>query len=226
MPAEANAPHGAAVDAAPFVTDDALAANLMPADRMPPEAMRLVAYPRGTVLFRQGEPADAAYVVKTGALCLYRENAGSRVPLATVRRGEMFGELCVLDGSPRRASAVVLEDSVLMVVPGADMSPRLAAADPMLSALADIFAANLRNVHDGYAPKPRSLLDGVNNLSRQYDLVAKFVRGYMPPATRAAFENRLKVLEGLVRDLRGVALANRQQDRRDDAVPHEADLPL
>jgi CRP-like cAMP-binding protein len=185
----------------------------------------LSAFPRGTILFRQGDSANAAYALNAGAIGLYRETGGRRVPLTTVRRGEMFGELAVIDGSPRQSSAVTLEDSLIMVIPRAALADKIAAADPLIKALMEMFSANLRNVHETYVPKSRSLLDGVNSLSRQYDVVSRFVRGNMPPDLRQTFEGRLKVLDGLVKDMRRIAMAHREQDRRDDAVPHEADLP-
>ena len=45
------------------------------------------------MLFRQGEADGAAYILKSGAIGLYRESQGRRVSIATVRPGEMFGEI-------------------------------------------------------------------------------------------------------------------------------------
>ncbi len=197
----------------------------IPDELLTNDLVKTVTYPRGTVLFRQGDSDGAAYIIASGAVGLYREGNHRRVPLATVRAGEIFGELVVTDGSPRQASAVTLEDSVVLVIPGDVLAAKLAATEPFLRTLLDIFTANLRKVHDTYAPKPRSLLDGVNNLSRQYDVVAKFLLGDVPPAVRVQFEDRLRALDGLVKDMRRLAMAHRRQDRRDDAIPHEADLP-
>jgi CRP-like cAMP-binding protein len=188
-------------------------------------AVKSATYARGTVLFRQGDADGAVYIVASGAVGLYRESSTRRVPVATLRAGEMFGELAVTDGSSRQASAVTLEDSVVLIIPGDVLASKLAATDPFLKTLLAIFTANLRKVHDTYVPKSRSLLDGVNNLSRQYDVVAKFLLGDVSPAVRREFEDRLRALDGLVKDMRRLAMAHRRQDRRDDAIPHEADLP-
>ena len=45
------------------------------------------AFTKGAVLFKQGEAADAAYILNAGAVGLYRESQNRRVPLATVRQG-------------------------------------------------------------------------------------------------------------------------------------------
>jgi hypothetical protein len=91
--------------------------------------------------------------------------------------------------------------------------------------LIDIFGKNLRNVHEAYVPKSRSLLDGVNNLTRQHELLSRFARSIAPKDVRQSFEALLKTFDRLVKDLRRVAMTHRRQDRRDDAVPHEADFP-
>jgi CRP-like cAMP-binding protein len=184
-----------------------------------------VHFPRGAQLFRQGEPGGTVYILKAGAVALYRESQDRRTPLATVRDGEMFGEMAAVDGSPRLASAVALEDSTVMVVPAAAMREKLHDADPFLRSLIRMLSGSLRNIHDTYTPKSRSLLDSVNSLSRQYDVVHRLLQTNLAPDFRAALSGRLRQLDALVKDLRRVAMAHREQDRRDDAVPHEADLP-
>src|SRR3954468_25087382 len=102
--------------------------------------------PKGKVLFKQGEKGDAAYIVNSGAIGLYREAQGRRIPLATVRRGELFGEMAVIDGSPRLATAFTLEDSALMVVSMETMMGKMKKADPFIRALISMLMNNLRHV--------------------------------------------------------------------------------
>src|ERR1700744_3163921 len=95
----------------------------------------VVNFPKGKVLFKQGERGDAAYIVNSGAIGLYREAQGRKIPLATVRRGELFGEMAVIDGSPRMATAFTLEDSALMVVSVDVMGDKMKKSDPFVRAL-------------------------------------------------------------------------------------------
>jgi len=189
------------------------------------QAIEIVAFPKGAVLFKQGDKGEAAYILNAGTIGLYRESQGRRVPLASVRRGEMFGELAATDGSPRLASAFAIEDSVLMVIPAAAMRDKMRTADPFIKAMIDMLSDNLRRVHETYTPKSRSLLDGVNGLLRQCEVISRFLQGNLPDAFKSELAARLKTVEGVLKDLRRLAMAHREQDRRDDAVPHEADLP-
>src|SRR3954466_12826277 len=120
-------------------------------------AMHQIAFPKGKVLFKQGDKGDAAYIVQTGAVGIYREASGRKIPLATVRRGELFGEMAVIDGTPRLATAFALEDSALMVIPIEVMVEKLKKSDSFIRALIHMLMNNLRHVHDTYSPKSRSL---------------------------------------------------------------------
>jgi len=188
-------------------------------------SVEVVAFPKGAVLFRQGDKGDAAYILNSGAIGLYRESQGRRVPLATVRRNEMFGEMVTTDGSPRLASAFALEDSVLMVIPAATMRDKVSRSDAFLKAMIEMLTANLRRVHETHTPKSRSLLDSVNGLLRQCDVIGRFLHVQLPPDFKAQLSAKLKSLETVLKGMREAAMAHRQQDRRDDAIPHEADFP-
>jgi len=189
------------------------------------ETIEVLNFPKGKVLFKQGEKGDAAYIVNSGAVGMYREAQGRKIPLATVRRGELFGEMAVIDDSPRMATAFTLEDSAVMVVPIRVMMDKLRKADPFIRALIHMLMNNLRGVHESYMPKSRSLADAANMLSRQSDIVTKFLQADLPPAFTADLTSKLKSLDAVVKDLRRVAAVYREEDKRDDAIPSESDLP-
>jgi CRP-like cAMP-binding protein len=188
-------------------------------------SIEVVNVPKGKILFRQGDAGDAAYVVNSGAVGIYREVDGRKVPLATVRRGELFGEMAVIDGSPRMATAFTLEETTLMRISVDTISEKMRKADPFVKALIHMLMNNLRSVHDSYTPKARTLLDSVNTLQRQAETVAKVPTDNVPAELKAALTARLAALEAVVRDLRAIAAAHRELERRDNAIPHDADLP-
>ncbi len=69
----------------------------------------------GDTLFQAGEPGESLYVVRSGEVELFiRDTAGQRIALAIVGSGEVFGELALLDRSPRTATAVSLADTELL----------------------------------------------------------------------------------------------------------------
>jgi len=67
----------------------------------------------GQVLMREGEEGDHVYIVEKGSLEVYRE-ASPQAALATLRRGDVIGEMALLDRGRRSASVRATTDAVLL----------------------------------------------------------------------------------------------------------------
>jgi len=98
-----------------------------------------VSEPAGKSLFVYGDPGDSAYIVRKGVVEIYSKNdTGERLVLETCRAGDFFGEISLLDGGPRTASAVVIEDLEAILVDRGDLEEFLricpAAAINLLAA--------------------------------------------------------------------------------------------
>ncbi len=94
----------------------------------------------GKTLFTIGEPGDSLYVVKRGEVELFVKNqTGDRIVLETARAGDFFGEISLLDGGPRTASALVTAELDALVVDRGDLDEffrlRPAAALDLMGAL-------------------------------------------------------------------------------------------
>ncbi|HVV85038.1 MAG TPA: Crp/Fnr family transcriptional regulator [Kofleriaceae bacterium] len=75
-------------------------------------------YPAGAVLFREGEPGDAMYVIQSGSVEIRRMIGEQERVLAVLPPGEFLGEMALLNHRPRSATAVVREPSRLLVIDG------------------------------------------------------------------------------------------------------------
>jgi CRP-like cAMP-binding protein len=70
----------------------------------------------GKLVFKEGSPADSLYVVLSGSVKIFvNDAAGKEVVLDTKRAGEYFGEM-MLDHRPRSASIVTLEPCEFAVI--------------------------------------------------------------------------------------------------------------
>lgn len=78
----------------------------------------LKTYSKSEVVFRQNVPGREMYVVSSGKVDILLEGAqgGKTTLLATIGAGEFFGEMALVDGGPRSASAVVAEDKTRLIV--------------------------------------------------------------------------------------------------------------
>jgi len=69
-------------------------------------------YSRNAWVFKEGDAADGAYVVLDGSVRIFKTRNGHETTLALLRTGDIFGELALLDGKPRSASARAGDDGV------------------------------------------------------------------------------------------------------------------
>jgi diguanylate cyclase (GGDEF)-like protein len=72
-------------------------------------------YKAGEMVFREGDPGDELFIVIKGAVAIFvTDQEGKEVVLAEVRAGSYFGEMSIIDQSPRSAACRVLEDGVFL----------------------------------------------------------------------------------------------------------------
>lgn len=90
-----------------------------------PAALEMIAkvsveeqHPLGTRLFSHGDPGDRLYLILEGKIRISRELPGmGEEALAVLGRGQVFGEMALLDESPRSADAIVHERCRLLAIP-------------------------------------------------------------------------------------------------------------
>jgi CRP-like cAMP-binding protein/Zn-dependent protease len=75
--------------------------------------VKLRTFSRGQPVVRQGDRAEAFYVVRRGTLQVVEENpdTGNERPLRTLGRGESFGELALVTAATRSATVRAVEES-------------------------------------------------------------------------------------------------------------------
>ena len=80
--------------------------------------MRRRKFRRNEVIFHQGDPGDSLHIVASGAVKILLPSAeGEEAIIATLRPGDFFGELALLDGATRSATATSLEVSETLTLP-------------------------------------------------------------------------------------------------------------
>lgn len=72
--------------------------------------LRIRRYRKNETIFHQGDPGDSLHVVATGAVKIILPSPeGDEAIIATLRPGDFFGELALLDGAPHSATATAVE---------------------------------------------------------------------------------------------------------------------
>jgi CRP/FNR family transcriptional regulator len=88
---------------------------------------------RGEAIFREGDPGETCYIIRSGAVLLTREHQDGRMlALAELRGGDMFGELAMFRHETRSATAEAIEDTTAVAVLAPDME-RLVRRNPTIA---------------------------------------------------------------------------------------------
>jgi CRP-like cAMP-binding protein len=132
-------------------------------------SLRPMTFARDAVIFGQDDHGDALYIIESGRVkvVLYGDS-GREMILTLFRAGDFFGEMSLLDGQPRSANVIAVEDARVLMLsredfvkhleqsPGtalnilAEMSMRLRRADDIIGnlALLDVYGRLARVLID------------------------------------------------------------------------------
>jgi CRP-like cAMP-binding protein len=98
------------------------------------------------VIFHRGDPGDTLYIVQSGQVKIVLLSAkGEEMVLALFQSGDFFGELSLLDGLPRSASATAVQTTVLLSVSRMEFQRVLRETPAMAEQVIGALTARLRH---------------------------------------------------------------------------------
>jgi CRP/FNR family transcriptional regulator, cyclic AMP receptor protein len=101
--------------------------------------------PRATSIFVKGDPGSSLFAVFKGAVKITVPSVdGHDAMLNLIGKGEIFGEMALLDGQPRSADAVAITDCELFVIERRDFLPLMREEPDIALKLIEILCARLR----------------------------------------------------------------------------------
>jgi len=80
------------------------------------EKLERVQFQKGNLIIKEGDSAGPMYILEKGRARAFTQNNGAQVNLAFYRDGDFFGELSILNGSPRAASVEAYSDCDLLAL--------------------------------------------------------------------------------------------------------------
>ena len=73
-------------------------------------------YKKGAEIIKEGMLSDCAYIIESGRVEVSKQINGERQSIGVLKEGDIFGEMGLIDGLPRSASVVSLEDSSISII--------------------------------------------------------------------------------------------------------------
>jgi HlyD family type I secretion membrane fusion protein len=134
----------------------------------------------GDYIFREGEFGQHAYIINSGTVELVKFTGDQQSVLAELEKGALFGEMAIIDGSARSASARAKTECVLKVVSEEQLKKHLsssptASLDMMRRLASYVRNANERLNRDAFAEVPEndSPSDNTSDRSDNIDVYTK-----------------------------------------------------
>jgi CRP-like cAMP-binding protein len=127
--------------------------------------------PPGTVLFNEGERGEEMYILQSGRVKISKRIRGVEKTLATLEKGEFFGEMAILNDKPRSASAETIEECEMLVIDRKTFDALIRGNAEIAVRFIKRLADRLRETND----QMESLMIK-DNTSRLVSILAKHVR--------------------------------------------------
>jgi CRP-like cAMP-binding protein len=100
------------------------------------------------ILFEEGDQSKSMYLLKNGAIRIFKRKGEGKVEIETIRSGQVLGELSFFDGQPRSASAEALVPCDLIEISRAAMDHALSQAPEWLVTLIKTITFRLRTTNN------------------------------------------------------------------------------
>jgi CRP-like cAMP-binding protein len=121
-------------------------------------------YRKDTMLFAEGEPGEELFIIQKGSIKITKIVDHKEVLLAMLKPGDILGEMALLEGKPRAASALAYEDCEVMAVNKANFELMIKNQPQLITKITTLLADRLWLIYKQLA---NALLE--NPLGRMYD---------------------------------------------------------
>ncbi len=102
---------------------------------------------KGDIIFREGDASDAMYVIKSGMIDITKTKGSKDIVLATLKAGEMLGEMAFFDNKPRSAGARAATDAEVIMLPFASLHAQFKTFPEWLKAMVKTVNSHLRGAN-------------------------------------------------------------------------------
>jgi NTE family protein len=110
---------------------------------------RLLEYKKGEFIYRQGEQADAFYIVSSGRLRVFSIDGGRDQTLTVLHNGDTFGEISLLTGETHSATVQAINDTLILRLDQKDFEDVINRIPSLVLYLSRLLSKRLRTRNRG-----------------------------------------------------------------------------
>ncbi|MCQ2611548.1 MAG: cyclic nucleotide-binding domain-containing protein [Treponema sp.] len=104
-------------------------------------------YPKDTMIMAEHQAGSEMFIIQEGSVRITKVVEGKEVVLAVLKKGDMFGEMALLENKPRSASAIANEDCRLMTVNRRNFDQMVATQPQLIARLTTTLAERLWSMY-------------------------------------------------------------------------------
>lgn len=125
-------------------------------------------YPKDTMIFSEAQSGADMFVIKEGSVKISKIVQKTEVTLAILKKGDMFGEMALLENKPRSACAIANDDCKVMVINKSNFNQMVTTQPQLIARLTTMLADRLWTMHRQLG---NSLLNS-NPIAKMTDMLA------------------------------------------------------
>tara|TARA_A100001037_G_C15151291_1_gene639417 strand:- start:6888 stop:7328 length:441 start_codon:yes stop_codon:yes gene_type:complete len=118
-------------------------------------AFRRVWLPANKIVFEEGHAGEEAYLIRRGKVEIRKGSmSGAPTVVAALGQNEIFGELALIDYSPRTATAIATEPTEVVAISRSEFQRRLETVDPTVKGVIKVLCKRFRHMtRDASTPR-------------------------------------------------------------------------
>ncbi|SEQ00253.1 cyclic nucleotide-binding protein [Treponema bryantii] len=104
-------------------------------------------YPKDTMIFSEAQTGSDMFIIQRGEVSITKIVNGNEVTLAVLKKGDMFGEMALIENKPRSANALAHSDCTLMVINRSNFNQMVATQPQLIAKLTTTLADRLWSMY-------------------------------------------------------------------------------
>lgn len=141
--------------------------------------------PKGTLVMKEGDPGNSAYLIQSGSVEVFTENDDKVISLAKLELGQIFGEMALIFEERRTASVKAIEDCNLIVITRQSFQQKLDKTDPTIKAIVHMLTQRIISANNAMVNKKSSMDDLVETTN----IIYQNILSSLPKSRQRTFQN-------------------------------------
>lgn len=141
--------------------------------------------PAGTLVMREGEPGNCAYLIQSGAVSVFSRFEDKKIELAELGMGEIFGEMALIFDEPRSASVEAIQDCNMIVLTRQVFKQKLENTDPTIRGIISMLTQRVVSANNTVVNKKSDIDDMISTTQ----IIYQNIYSSLPESQQRSFQS-------------------------------------